>query len=52
MRAKFVINEGAGGLLDAAGKPVSLDVQAGEKVYQDFTLEAHPQGRPQLASDS
>ncbi len=39
MRAQFVLNEGAGGLLDAAGRPVSLDVQAGEKVYQDFTLE-------------
>ena len=34
-----MLNEGAGGLLDAAGRPVSLDVQAGEKVYQDFTLE-------------
>jgi acetylornithine deacetylase/succinyl-diaminopimelate desuccinylase-like protein len=39
MRAKFVLNEGAGGLLDASGRPVSLEVQAGEKVYQDFTLE-------------
>ncbi len=45
MRAKFVLNEGAGGLLDANGKHLSLDVQAGEKVYQDFKLEVtHPGG--------
>ncbi|MBB1059581.1 M20/M25/M40 family metallo-hydrolase [Marilutibacter spongiae] len=36
--AAFVINEGAGGELDADGKPVALQVQAGEKVYQDFRL--------------
>jgi acetylornithine deacetylase/succinyl-diaminopimelate desuccinylase-like protein len=40
LRAKFALNEGAGGLLDAEGNPVSLDIQAGEKVYQDFTLES------------
>jgi acetylornithine deacetylase/succinyl-diaminopimelate desuccinylase-like protein len=40
MGAQFVLNEGAGGLLDDAGKPIALEVQAGEKVYQDFTLEA------------
>ena len=39
LRAKFVINEGAGGRLDANGKPATLEVQAGEKVYQDFKLE-------------
>ena len=45
LRAKFVLNEGAGGLLDDAGQPVSLEVQAGEKVYQDYTLElTHPGG--------
>jgi acetylornithine deacetylase/succinyl-diaminopimelate desuccinylase-like protein len=45
MRAQFVLNEGAGGLLDDAGNPVSLEVQAGEKVYQDYTLElTHPGG--------
>jgi len=38
--AAFALNEGAGGELDANGKPVSLQIQAGEKVYQDFTLEA------------
>jgi acetylornithine deacetylase/succinyl-diaminopimelate desuccinylase-like protein len=39
LRAQFVLNEGAGGRLDANGKPETLEVQAGEKVYQDFTLE-------------
>lgn len=37
--AKFALNEGAGGELDANDKPVALQIQAGEKVYQDFTLE-------------
>lgn len=36
--AAFALNEGAGGELDAAGRAVALQVQAGEKVYQDFTL--------------
>lgn len=36
--AAFALNEGADGLLDEAGKPVVLEIQAGEKVYQDFTL--------------
>ena len=44
MRAKFVLNEGAGGLLDDAGKPLALEVQAGEKIYQDYTLEVTDQG--------
>lgn len=39
MQARLVLNEGAGGLLDGSGRPVSLDIQAGEKVYQDFRLE-------------
>ena len=38
--AEFALNEGAGGELDASGKPVALQIQAGEKVYQDFTLTA------------
>ena len=38
--AAFALNEGAGGELDASGKPVALQIQAGEKVYQDFALEA------------
>jgi hypothetical protein len=40
LSAAFALNEGAGGDLDANGKPVSLQIQAGEKVYQDFELEA------------
>jgi len=38
LQAAFALNEGAGGELDAAGKPVSLQIQAGEKVYEDFML--------------
>jgi acetylornithine deacetylase/succinyl-diaminopimelate desuccinylase-like protein len=37
--AEFAINEGAGGELDRQGKPIALQIQAGEKIYQDFTLE-------------
>ena len=36
--AEFALNEGADGLLDEQGREVVLEVQAGEKVYQDFTL--------------
>ena len=39
LRAAFALNEGAGGELDAAGRHVALQIQAGEKVYQDFALE-------------
>jgi acetylornithine deacetylase/succinyl-diaminopimelate desuccinylase-like protein len=38
--AEFALNEGAGGELDANGKPLALQIQAGEKVYQDFALTA------------
>lgn len=38
MDAAFALNEGAGGRLDG-DKPVYLAIQAGEKVYQDYTLE-------------
>lgn len=37
--AGLALNEGAGGLMDAAGKPISLSIQSGEKVYQDFHFE-------------
>jgi acetylornithine deacetylase/succinyl-diaminopimelate desuccinylase-like protein len=38
--AEFAINEGAGGLLDPkTGKYIFNGVQAGEKLYQDFTIE-------------
>jgi acetylornithine deacetylase/succinyl-diaminopimelate desuccinylase-like protein len=40
LSAAFALNEGAGGELDKNGKAVALQIQAGEKVYQDFTLEA------------
>jgi len=36
--AAFALNEGAGGRLDAHGGYVALNVQDGEKVYQDFKL--------------
>jgi acetylornithine deacetylase/succinyl-diaminopimelate desuccinylase-like protein len=42
--ALFALNEGAGGELDQNGKPVALQIQAGEKVYQDFALEASDVG--------
>ncbi|MDZ4762068.1 MAG: M20/M25/M40 family metallo-hydrolase [Alphaproteobacteria bacterium] len=40
MDAGFALNEGAGGRIDpATGKYMFNGVQAGEKLYQDFTLE-------------
>jgi acetylornithine deacetylase/succinyl-diaminopimelate desuccinylase-like protein len=40
LNAAFALNEGAGGELDKNEKPVALQIQAGEKVYQDFALDA------------
>ncbi len=37
--AAFAVNEGGGGLLDGAGKPVFLGIQVGEKLSQNYTLE-------------
>lgn len=37
--AAFAINEGAGGLLSDAGKPLALGIQAGEKMHQVFAME-------------
>lgn len=37
--AAFAINEGAGGLLSEYGKPLTLQVQAGEKIHQVFALQ-------------
>ena len=37
--AAFAINEGGGGLLDPAGKPMFLGIQVGEKLSQNYTLE-------------
>lgn len=42
--AEFVLNEGAGGRLDEKGNRVALGIQAGEKVYQDYTLEVTNKG--------
>ena len=36
--AAFAINEGAGGLLSESGKPLALQIQAGEKIHQVYTL--------------
>jgi acetylornithine deacetylase/succinyl-diaminopimelate desuccinylase-like protein len=44
LAAEFAINEGAGGEYDRNGKPIVLQVQAGEKVYQDFELEVTDTG--------
>jgi acetylornithine deacetylase/succinyl-diaminopimelate desuccinylase-like protein len=44
LNAAFALNEGAGGELDNNDKPVALQIQAGEKVYQDFALEASDVG--------
>jgi acetylornithine deacetylase/succinyl-diaminopimelate desuccinylase-like protein len=44
LNAAFALNEGAGGELDANGKPIALQIQAGEKVYQDFALETSDVG--------
>lgn len=44
LQAGWALNEGGGGSLDETGKPVSQGVQAGEKVYQDFTFTATAPG--------
>jgi acetylornithine deacetylase/succinyl-diaminopimelate desuccinylase-like protein len=38
--AEFALNEGSVGVRDKDGKNISLGIQAGEKVYQDFRMEA------------
>ena len=40
LSAAFALNEGAGGELGKNDRPVALQIQAGEKVYQDFALDA------------
>jgi acetylornithine deacetylase/succinyl-diaminopimelate desuccinylase-like protein len=39
LAADFALNEGAGGTLDANGRRIALNIQAGEKVHQVFQLE-------------
>lgn len=38
LSAGFALNEGSRGRLDPAGNRLALEIQAGEKVYQDFQL--------------
>ncbi|HEX4328737.1 MAG TPA: M20/M25/M40 family metallo-hydrolase [Burkholderiales bacterium] len=42
--AEFALNEGGTGLRDRAGKPLRLNVQAGEKVFETYTLETTNHG--------
>lgn len=42
--AAFALNEGGGGLLAEDGKPIALQVQAGEKIHQVYTLEVTNEG--------
>ena len=42
--AAFALNEGAGGLLSDDDEPLVLQVQAGEKIHQVFTLEVTNRG--------
>jgi uncharacterized protein (DUF885 family)/acetylornithine deacetylase/succinyl-diaminopimelate desuccinylase-like protein len=44
LSAAFALNEGAIGELDQNGKPVTLQIQSGEKVYQDYLLDATDAG--------
>ena len=47
--AEFALNPDAGGLNTAKGKPVSLGVEATEKLYADFRLTVtHPGGHSSL----
>jgi acetylornithine deacetylase/succinyl-diaminopimelate desuccinylase-like protein len=47
--AAFALNEGARGELDADGKRVALEIQAGEKTAQNFRLEVtNPGGHSSL----
>ena len=39
INAAFALNEGAGGRLDASGKAIALNIEAGEKFPQDYQLE-------------
>ena len=39
INAEFAINEGGGGQMDAAGKPIFMGIQVGEKLSQNYTLE-------------
>ncbi len=38
LQADFAVNEGAGGILSPEGRPIALNIQAGEKIHQVVTL--------------
>jgi acetylornithine deacetylase/succinyl-diaminopimelate desuccinylase-like protein len=42
--AAFAINEGGGGELDAAGNRLAHDVEAGQKIFQNFRIEVTNSG--------
>lgn len=42
--AEIALNEGGGGSLDKSGKPVRHGIQAGEKIFQTFSLEVTNSG--------
>jgi uncharacterized protein (DUF885 family)/acetylornithine deacetylase/succinyl-diaminopimelate desuccinylase-like protein len=44
LEAAFALNEGAFGELDQNGRPVTLQIEAGEKVYQDYSLDVTDPG--------
>ena len=44
LQAEFVLNEGAGGQLGPDDRPLSLEIQAGEKTGQDFRLSTSNPG--------
>ena len=48
--AAFALNADAGGVTTVKGKPLNVDVEANEKLYADFELDATQPGRPQLAA--
>ena len=48
--AEFAINEGAWGEMDAQGRKLVMNVQAGEKAAQNYPPRGHEPGRPQLAA--
>jgi len=50
--AEFAINEGGGGELDAEGRRLTHDVEAGQKTYQDFHIEiTNPGGHSSVPRD-
>ncbi len=49
LKGAFTLNEGAGGRMDAAGRPQALEIQSGEKVHQVWRLEVtNPGGHSSL----